>query len=255
MAINRSVWLCSILWLTIGPPVAAIVAQEDAEAMEESPEADEAMEEIPDLTVPATSEEYDELFKRFLAAARADVPEPRHSVDVSWISDLALDVKARRVNDIVTVQVIESISGSGAADSALAKSGTNFASLSNFFGVESNLPSSIDPASLVDSLMETDFEGGGATNRSGALTAIVTTRVAEVLPNGDLVLEGVREVEINGDRQVLLLSGIVRPEDIGPNNVVFSPAVGQLRIKYYGEGLIKDSLKPGFITRILNKIF
>ena len=227
-----------------------LAAQEDGRSGEEVGD-----DEAPDLSVPATSEEYDELFKRFLAAARADVAPPRHSVDVSWISDLALDVKARRVNDIVTVQVIESISGSGAADSAVAKSGTNLAALTNFFGIESKLPSSIDPASLVDTALDTDFEGGGATNRSGALTAIVTTRVAEVLPNGDLVLEGVREVEINGDRQVLLLSGIVRPEDIGPNNVVFSPAVGQLRIKYYGEGLIKDSLKPGFITRILNKIF
>ena len=103
--------------------------------------------------------------------------------------------------------------------------------------------------------MNSDFEDGGATNRTGALTATVTTRVAEVLPNGNLILEGVREVEINGDRQMLLLSGIVRQEDIGPNNVVMSPSIGQLRIRYFGDGLIKDTLKPGWITRILNKIF
>ena len=63
--------------------------------------------------------------------------------------------------------------------------------------------------SLVDAASSTDFEGGGATNRSGALTAIVTSRIAEVLPNGDMVLEGIREIEINGDRQMLLLTGIV----------------------------------------------
>ncbi len=54
---------------------------------------------------------------------------------------------------------------------------------------------------------------------------------------------------------MLLLSGIVRQEDIGPNNVVMSPSIGQLRIRYFGDGLIKDTLKPGWITRILNKIF
>ena len=204
---------------------------------------------------PSTSQDYDELFARFLAAAREERAPSPHNIDIGWVSDLALDVKARRVNDIVTVRVIESISGSGAADSALAKSSSSLAALTNLFGLESKFPDSIDPTSLVNAASETDFEGGGATNRSGALSAIVTTRVAEVLPNGDLVLEGVREVEINGDRQMLLLTGIVRPEDIGPNNVVMSPAVGQLRIRYFGEGLIKDTLKPGWITKILNKIF
>ena len=87
------------------------------------------------------------------------------------------------------------------------------------------------------------------------MNATVTTRVSEVLPNGDLVLEGVREVVVNGDRQMVLLTGIVRQEDIGPNNVVLSPAIGQLRIQYFGEGLMKDSLEPGWLTKILNKIF
>ena len=205
--------------------------------------------------VPSKTQDYDELFERFLKAARQERAPSRHSVDIGWMSDLALDVKARRVNDIVTVRVIESISGAGAADSALAKNSSGLSSLSSFFGLEGALPSSIDPTSLVDAASSTDFEGGGATNRSGALTAIVTSRIAEVLPNGDMVLEGIREIEINGDRQMLLLTGIVRPADIGPNNVVLSPAVGQLRIRYFGEGLMKDTLKPGWITRILNKIF
>ena len=147
------------------------------------------------------------------------------------------------------------MSGSGAADSAVAQGGSNVASLSNFFGLENQFPGSIDPTNLVNTLSQTDFEGGGATNRTGTLNATVTTRVSEVLPNGDLVLEGVREVVVNGDRQMVLLTGIVRPEDIGPSNVVLSPVIGQLRIQYFGEGLMKDSLEPGWITKILNKIF
>ena len=218
-------------------------------------EAESTAESHPPLAGPITTEDYDELFLRFLEIARRPDTAAKPEVDYGWMSDLALDVRARRVNDIVTVRVIENISGAGAADSALSQSSSGLASLTNYFGLENVFPDSIDPTSLVNTLSNTDFEGGGTTNRSGTLNAIVTTRVAEVLPNGDLVLEGVREVVINGDRQMLLLTGIARQEDIGPNNVVLSPSVGQLRIRYFGEGLMKDSLEPGWLTKILNKIF
>jgi flagellar L-ring protein precursor FlgH len=83
----------------------------------------------------------------------------------------------------------------------------------------------------------------------------MTARVVEVLPNGDLVLEGAREIDINGDRQIVVLTGVVRPTDINKNNVVLSTQVGQLSIRYFGRGLIKDNLKPGWLVRVLNKIF
>jgi flagellar L-ring protein precursor FlgH len=83
----------------------------------------------------------------------------------------------------------------------------------------------------------------------------MTARVTEVLPNGDLVVEGVREVDINGDRSLVVLSGVVRAVDSLPGNVVPSSRVGQLRIRALSQGLIKDSLKPGWLIRILNKIF
>ena len=76
-----------------------------------------------------------------------------------------------------------------------------------------------------------------------------------MLPNGDLVVEGVREIDINGDRQIVVLTGVVRTADIAPGNVVLSTAIGQLRIRYFGRGLIKDNLKPGWLIRVLNKIF
>ena len=83
----------------------------------------------------------------------------------------------------------------------------------------------------------------------------MSARVSEVLPNGDLVVEGVRELEINGDRQMVVLSGVVRIADISTNNVVLSTSIGQMRIRYFGHGLMKDNLKPGWLVRILNRIF
>jgi flagellar L-ring protein precursor FlgH len=84
---------------------------------------------------------------------------------------------------------------------------------------------------------------------------MLSARVIEVLPNGDLALEGVREVDINGDIQILVLTGVVRTADIRPGNIVPSSQIGQMRIRYFGRGLMKDNLKPGWIVRVMNKIF
>lgn len=64
-----------------------------------------------------------------------------------------------------------------------------------------------------------------------------------------------REIEINGDRQVVVLTGVMRTADISPSNVVLSTSLGQLQIRYFGRGLMKDSLSPGWLVRVLNKIF
>lgn len=196
---------------------------------------------------------YDEQYARYLEAARtAGLPAAGSS---SWMTGLALDLRARRVNDLVTIRVIESIAATGAADSNLDKSSSGAASVTEFFGLEGRLPSSLDPTSLAAASANTKFKGGGATSRSGDLSAIVTARVVEVLPNGDLVLESAREIDINGDRQIVVLTGVLRTADIEANNVALSTSVGQLRIRYFGKGLIKDNLTPGWLIRVLNKIF
>jgi flagellar L-ring protein FlgH len=200
-----------------------------------------------------TSATYEELYQRYLVSARNAEAGPGASI--AWITGLTLDKRARRLNDLVTIRIVESISASGTADSNLSKDSNTHLAVPNLFGLESHLPSSMDPANLVNSSASTKFVGGGATNRAGELTAVMTARVAEVLPNGDLVLEGAREIAINGDRQMIVLTGVVRTADILPNNTVLSTQIGQFSVRYFGNGLIKDSLKPGFLVRFLNKIF
>ena len=151
--------------------------------------------------------------------------------------------------------MVESITGTGTADAATSKASSAGIGVSSLFGIEKKLPSAIDPTSLVGAKANTDFKGSGATTRTGELSALITARVSDVLPNGDLVVEGVREIEINGDRQIVVLTGVVRPWDINPTNVVLSTSIGQLRIRYFGRGLTQDNLKPGWLIRILNKVF
>jgi flagellar L-ring protein precursor FlgH len=191
-------------------------------------------------SAPAT-DTYDALYERYLSSARA--------------MSLSADRRARGLNDLVTIHVVENLQASGTADAALNKSSSGSAGVPKLFGIESKLPSAVDPATILSTTSETKFKGGGVTTRTGQLTATMTARVTEVLPNGDLVLEGAREIEINGDRQIVVLTGVARASDIGKDNDVLSTNIGQLRIRYFGRGLMKDNLKPGILIRVLNKIF
>jgi flagellar L-ring protein precursor FlgH len=197
---------------------------------------------------------YDALYERYLSSARTmNAGSP--TAAINWMVGLSADRRARGLNDLVTIHVVENLQASGTADAALNKSSSGSASISKLAGVESKLPSAVDPTNLVATAADTKFKGGGVTTRTGQLTATMTARVLEVLPNGDLVLEGAREIEINGDRQIVVLTGVARPSDIGKDNDVLSTNIGQLRIRYFGRGLMKDNLKPGFLIRMLNKIF
>jgi flagellar L-ring protein precursor FlgH len=192
--------------------------------------------------LPAQTTDYDSEYNRFLLEARR-APSPKGA----WMVDLASDRTARRQNDMVTIRVVESLSATGTADSNVGqRSGAN---------VSMPSPAAKWLGKVFPIAQNTQFDGAGGTTRTTDLTAMVTARVSEVLPNGDLVVEGIREVEINGDRTLVVLTGVVRQADIQPGNVVLSPQVGQLRIRSLSQGLIKDSLEPGWLVRILNKVF
>jgi flagellar L-ring protein precursor FlgH len=195
---------------------------------------------------PSASDDYDAVYARYLQQARnpAGTPDPW-----TWMNGLAFDVRARRVNDLITVRVEESISASGTADASTSKTTNTSNSIGGLFGLTK------DPLSLANTKSDNGFKGSGETNRAGTLSTMMTARVADVLPSGDLVVEGVREIGINGDRQMVVLTGVVRAVDVGPTNVVSSTQIGQLRIQYFGQGLMKDSLTPGWLLRFLNKVF
>lgn len=199
------------------------------------------------------ADSYDELFTRYLEAARA--AGPATAPGGQWLAGLATDLRARHVNDIVTIRVVESITGTGTADASLSKSTRGSMAVPSLFGLQGKLPGFIDPTNLANLNHDSEFEGAGTTSRAGAITTTLTARIAEVLPSGDLVLEGVREIDINGDRQIVVLTGVARVADVEPGNVIASSAIAQLRIRYFGRGLMKDSLSPGWLIRVLNKIF
>jgi flagellar L-ring protein precursor FlgH len=196
----------------------------------------------PRAALAQSGKNYDEQYAAFLAAARA-----KPATNSFWIANLTSDLAARHINDLVTIKVEEAVSASGSADSSIGKKSSATAAFPS--------PASTALAKFLPGSSDTKASGSGSTSRTTALTAMLTGRVTEVLPSGDLVVEGVREIDINGDRQVVVLTGIIRVVDIQPGNIAPSSRLGQLRIRCLSQGLMKDSLTPGWLIRVLNKIF
>jgi flagellar L-ring protein precursor FlgH len=186
----------------------------------------------------------------------------------SNLSSLFQDTKARQVGDIVTVRIDESSQATNKANTKTGRDSSLSAGIESFFGIEdwwkdtvlrasgSNMPK-INPfgAASVKGSMTSDFEGDGVTSRSGALTAYITCRVTEVLPNGNLKIVGTREVLVNHENQVIILSGVIRPRDIGGDNVIRSTFISEAKIAYSGSGVIDDRQRPGWMANFLNTVW
>jgi flagellar L-ring protein precursor FlgH len=186
------------------------------------------------------------------------VETPSGSLWTDRQGSLFVDLKARHLDDIVTVAIFERASASKEATTSTGRNSSASADLSRIFGLERNIATinkAIDPTALLDVGYRSDFKGSGATTRKEDLVATLTTRVVEVLPNGNLRIEGSKTVDVNNESQIIRLSGVVRPADISPNNVVDSKHVLDARIVYTGKGVISDKQGQGWLVRILDNIW
>lgn len=166
---------------------------------------------------------------------------------------LFTDVKARNLNDIVTIQILEASTASNTANTSTSRDGDSNVSAPSFFGLEQGA-SALSFANILQGLANMSFNGAGTTSRSGTLTASLSARVVEVLPNGDLVLEGVKDVAVNNERHHLTLRGVVRPRDISPNNLVLSTSIAHMEVVFDGQGIVSDANEPGFFYKLFRVI-
>lgn len=182
-------------------------------------------------------------------------------------SNLFEDRKARRVNDLVTINIVESLSGSGTADTDTKRESTAEYDMTKFFGMNTDfnlqnawlLKNMYKGANIFEPVVQgsgqSEFKGSGDTNREGSLDATITAKVVEVMPNGNLVLESRKELTINNEKQILVLSGVVRPDDISANNSIDSNLIADAKIYYVGDGVIQDKQSPGWLVRVLDHLW
>jgi flagellar L-ring protein precursor FlgH len=99
-----------------------------------------------------------------------------------------------------------------------------------------------------------DFDGGGKINNSERIVARIAVVVMDVLPNGNLIVEGKRQTSFAGESQDIILRGVVRPVDIAANNTVFSYNVAEASIRFVSKGTVTDSQRKGWFMRLWEKI-
>ncbi len=166
----------------------------------------------------------------------------------SRLTDLASDVRAAQVNDLVTVRVTEQASAVVNGATKTQRQSNLKASVSSLAGVKSATGALANLANLSN---QSQLNGQGATSRSTQLSTTLSARVTHVLPNGYLVVEGNKDVVVNSEHQVVTIRGVVRPADL-TGNVVNSNQVAQMELKINGKGVVDDAVRrPFFLYRLL----
>jgi len=173
-------------------------------------------------------------------------------------SGVTEDFKARRRGDIITIVITETSSASKEAKTDTSRSSAVSAGIPNFMGLEKAgvLKNNIgDLSKLINASADSTYAGAGSTSRQENLSATITARVIEVLPNGNLQIEGRRNIRVNEEDQEIILEGTVRPRDVGQNNTVNSIYVADAKISYSGRGIISDRQSPGWLMNIIDKVW
>jgi flagellar L-ring protein FlgH len=165
------------------------------------------------------------------------------------LAELTRDVRAAEIGDIVTILVSDTAS-------AVANGVTNTSRKSSASSSVTGLAGLVNPGGRLSNLAgatgSQQLQGQGQTSRNMTISTTVTARVVDVTANGTLVVEGIKNIGVNSEKQTVILHGLVRPADLTPANTVTSNQVADLSIQINGKGVIGDAVKRPFaLYRIL----
>jgi len=183
-------------------------------------------------------------------------------------ASLFADKKARHLNDIVTIVIDENSKGGNSADTKTSKDTKTYAGVSSFLGLAKSLAAGnkyLTNGDIASGGSKPDIEiagstknslvGKGATSRDGTFRARITARVIKVLDNKNLLIEGRRQLTVNAEDQYIVITGIIRPEDITSDNMISSQYIADAKIIYTGRGVINDKMRPGWLTRTIDWVW
>jgi flagellar L-ring protein precursor FlgH len=166
------------------------------------------------------------------------------------------DFKARGKGDILTVVISETASASKEATTGTSRASDVAAGIPNLMGLEkAGINKYMDLSKLLNASVSSKFNGSGSTTRKENLNATITARVIDVLANGNMLIEGHRNVLVNNEDQIIILTGTVRPRDVTPDNLVNSNLIADARIAYSGKGIISDRQQPGWLMGVIDKVW
>ena len=196
------------------------------------------------------------LFAAFVVAAPAMRAGSLWPVNAGTERGLCADHKAGRTGDILTVVVAES----AAATNSQKKSATRDSALQDavsqfiFSVAASKLGTHNGELPGTNVTGKSTYSGGGEVANSQSLNSRAAVLVTDVLPNGNLVIEGVRVVTFSGETQYVVLHGLVRADDISSANTILSTNIADARVEFVDQGTLSDAAKRGWLTKIYEKL-
>jgi len=190
----------------------------------------------------------------------AEIPRPQpitHDNNSLWqpgSQSFFHDPRAMHVGDVITVNV--SVADTAKMQNTTSRSRTNSenANLTNFFGLEKVVTPAFDPTSVVKMGSDNSNVGAGSIQRAESINMTLAALVAQVLPNGNLVIDGHQQVRVNNELRDMRLSGIVRREDITQDNTVNLSQIAEARVIYGGQGTMSDVQQPRYGSQLLDII-
>lgn len=169
---------------------------------------------------------------------------------------LVADRKAAAAGDILTIVIAES----AVAQSTQNKQSSRESSIEDaverflFSAATSGLGTHNGELPSTSILGKSGYSGGGAVNNSQSISSRAAVLVSDVLPNGNLVIEGVRVVTFSGETQYVVLHGLVRRDDIARDNTVLSTNIAEARVEFHSEGSLTEAQKRGWLAKVYEKL-
>ena len=160
------------------------------------------------------------------------------------LADLARDLRASQVHDLITIVVSDQASAvtTGTTNTSRKSSASN--SITSLAG----LTRASGPwANLANLSNNQQLQGAGTTSRQNTLSTTLSAEVSGVAANGNLIIEGRKAITVNGEKQVVLVRGSIRPDDVSPTNSVTSAQIANLEVSVNGKGVVGDSIRRPFI--------
>jgi len=197
---------------------------------------------------PVTTPELEASLVRDRASAAvppvaASQPLPSASLFRTGAGALFQDQRAAKVGDILTIRIDISDKASVSNTTSRTRDGSESGGASSIFGLEKIVRdiAGVDTSSLIASQSSSSSSGKGSTSRSETISMTMAAIVAAVLPNGNLIIRGRQESRVNFELRELLVSGIVRPQDISRDNSIAHTQIAEARISYGGKGQLTDA--------------
>ncbi|MDR1577979.1 MAG: flagellar basal body L-ring protein FlgH [Deltaproteobacteria bacterium] len=173
--------------------------------------------------------------------------------------DFFSDMKAQRVGDIITINIVETSRATKQANTSTSRSNKVSSTVNSLFGLEQPgvlpTPGGFNLLGGMDVSSSNAFSGTGTTSRNENITAKISARIIQVLPNRNLVVRGSQEIMVNNERQYITVQGVIRSADVATDNSVLSTYLADARIEYTGQGDLTDRQREGWLSRFVSNIW